>query len=68
MAETKPVQPFADRTAMYRHAMDRGHFHDDLVQCQVALDRQPRAQPGGERGKLARTKRVDTRKCRAASR
>ena len=53
MAEAKPVQPFADRTAMYRHAMDRGHFHDDLVQCQVALDRQPLAQPGAEAGQLA---------------
>ena len=53
MAEAKPVQPFADRTAMHRHAMDRGHFHDDLVQRQVALDRQPVAQPGAEAGQLA---------------
>ena len=53
MAEAKPVQPFADRAAMHRHAMKGGQFGHDLVQGQVTLDRQPLAQPGGERGKLA---------------
>ena len=53
MAEAKPVQPFADRTAMHRHAMDRGHFHGDLVQRRVALDCQPVAQPSAEAGQLA---------------
>ena len=53
MAEAKPVQPFADRAAMHRHAMHRGHFRDDLVQRQVALDRQPVPKPGGVGGQLA---------------
>ena len=68
MAEAKPVQPSADRAAMHAHPMHGGQFGHELVQRQVALGRQPRAQPGGARGKLARTKRVDTRKCQAASR
>ena len=59
MAEAKPVQPFADRAAMPRHAMPRhamprGQFRDDLVQRQVALDRQPVAQPGAAARQLAR--------------
>ena len=37
---------------MHRHALDRSHFPDDLVQRQVALSRQPRAQPDAERGQL----------------
>ena len=53
MVEAKPMQPFADRTAMHRHAMDRGHFHGDLVQRQVAIDHQPIAQPSAKAGELA---------------
>ena len=30
---------------MHRHAMLRGHFHHNLVQRQIALDRQTLAQP-----------------------
>jgi hypothetical protein len=52
-AKAKPVQPFADRAAMHRHVVDRGHFPDDPVPCQVALGSQPRVQPSGERGQLA---------------
>ena len=53
MAEAKPVQPSADRTTMHRYAMNRGHLHHDLIQRQVALDRQPRAQPVVAGRKLA---------------
>jgi hypothetical protein len=53
MAEAKPVQPSADRPAMHRHAMHRGHFRDDPVQRQIALGRQPRAQPVAVGGQLA---------------
>lgn len=45
MAEAKPVQPSADRPAMHAHAMHGGQFGHDLVQCQIALDRQPFPQP-----------------------
>ena len=53
MAETKPVQPFADRTAMHLEAVNRGQFGDDLVQSKVALDRKPVLQPATVRGQLA---------------
>ena len=39
------MQPAPDRGAMHRHAMNRGQFHHDLVQRQIALDRQPVAHP-----------------------
>jgi hypothetical protein len=52
-AKAMPVQPFADRAAMHRHAVNRGHFPDDPVPCQVALGSQPRVQASGERGQLA---------------
>ena len=39
------MQPFADRAAMHAHAMKRSQFPDDLVQRQIALDRQPVAHP-----------------------
>lgn len=53
MAEAKPVQPSADRAAVHRHAMNRGHFHDDLVQRQVTFDRQPIPKPAPIRRQLA---------------
>ena len=53
MAETKPVQPFADRTAMHRQAVNRRQFRDDLVQRQVSLNRQPILQPCAIGGQLA---------------
>lgn len=53
MAEAKPVQPSADRTAMHRHRVDRAHFRNDLVQRQVTLGRQPVPHPAGVAGQLA---------------
>ncbi len=53
MAETEPVQPSADRSAMHRHTMRCSYFSHDLVQRQVTLDSQPLAQPTVERGELA---------------
>jgi hypothetical protein len=53
MAEAKPVQPFADRAAMHRHAMDRRHLGHDRVQRQVGLDPQPFAHPVRVTGQLA---------------
>ena len=53
MAEAKPVQPFADRPAMRRHAMHGGQLRDNLVQRQIALLRQPVPQPSGIGGQFA---------------
>ena len=53
MAEAKPVQPSADRTAMHRHALNCGQFGHHVVQRQVTLDRQPIPQPATVRGQLA---------------
>ena len=53
MAEAKPVQPFADRAAMRRKAMNRREFGHDLVQRQAALDRDPLPQPCGIGGEFA---------------
>ena len=47
------MQPSADRPAMHGHAMNCGHFRDELVQGQVSLLRQPAPQPGGIGGQLA---------------
>ena len=47
------MQPSADRAAMQGHAMNRAHFHDDLVQRQVTLDHQPLPQPVAEGRNLA---------------
>ena len=38
---------------MHAHAMKRSQFPDDLVQRQIALDRQPFAHPAIIRGELA---------------
>ena len=53
MAEAKPVQPSADRTAMHRHAMNRGQLGYDLVQRQVTLDRHPIPKPAAVGRQLA---------------
>ena len=53
MAEAKPVQPFADRTAMHAHSVHHRQLSHDLVQRQVALHRQPVPQPASVGGQLA---------------
>ena len=53
MAEAKPVQPSADRSAMDAHAMHRSHLGHDLVQREVAFDPQPIPEPAVEAGQLA---------------
>ena len=45
MAEAKSVQPFADRSAMHGHAVNRGQLRADLVQRQVGLGHQPIPHP-----------------------
>ena len=53
MAQPKPVQPFAHRSAMHGQAMHGGQFGHDLVQRQVALHRQPVPKPAATRRQLA---------------
>lgn len=53
MADAKPVQPFADRSAMHAHAVGGVQLGADLIQRQVALDRQTIPHPTRVGGQLA---------------
>lgn len=53
MAETQPVQPVADRSAMHRHAVHLLQLQAQLVQRQLALLGQPGAPPAAQAAQFA---------------